>query len=106
MPVDIDADDLAFMVDTVYYASDSSSASSSNSSILEDPPDDSSEDPPEHHPDITPVAPLDDMETELPEEDPDPVTDDTDMPDSSTLSLLSVGDQQQTLGTGPPMAPL
>ncbi len=42
---------------------------------------------------------------ELSEEDLDPVTDDADMPDSSTLPLLSVGDQQQTLGTGPPMAP-
>jgi len=59
----------------------------------------------EDHPDSTPVAPLDDMEMELTEEDPEPVVDDANMPDSSTLPLPSVGDQQQTLGTGPPMAP-
>jgi len=57
-----------------------------------------------HYPGATPAAPLDDMDMELPKEDPDPVMDDADMPDSSTLPLSSVGDQQQTLGTGPPMA--
>jgi len=41
---------------------------------------------------------------ELPEEDPDPVADDADMPDSTNISLLSVGDQQQTLVTGQPTA--
>jgi len=45
------------------------------------------------------------METECPEEAPDPVMDDATMPDYSTTPLLSVGDQQQTLGDGPPTAP-
>ncbi len=105
VPVNGDANDLASMVDTIYAASEPSSDSSSKSSDLEDPPDDSSEDPPEHHSDATPVAPPDDMEMELPEEDLDPVMDDAHMPNSSTLPLLSVGDQQQTLGTGPSMPP-
>jgi len=69
----------------------------------EEPQDDSSEDPPEHHSGTTPMAPLDDMEIELPEEDPDPITENVNMPDSSSLPLLSVGDQHQTLG--PPHTP-
>jgi len=44
VPVDVNADDLASMVNTVYNASGSSSNSSSDSSDLEGPPEDSSED--------------------------------------------------------------
>jgi len=51
------------------------------------------------------VDPLAEMESERPKEAPDPVTDDATMPDYSTTPLLSVGDQQQTLGDGPPTAP-
>jgi len=60
------------MVDTVYDASGSLSNSSSDSSDSEDPPENSYEDPSEDHPDSTPMASLDDMEMDLPEEDPDP----------------------------------
>ncbi len=73
------------------------SNSSSNSSGLEDACDDSSEDPPQvhlyNHSGATPAAPPGDMEIKLSEEDHDPVTDNANMPDSSTLTLLSVGDQ-------------
>ncbi len=99
VPVNVDANDLASMADTVFEASEPSSNSSSDSSDLEDPPDDFSEDPPEHylynHSGTTPVACPDDIEMELPEEDHDPVVDKANMPDSSTLPLSSVGDQQQ-----------
>jgi len=53
----------------------------------------------------TPMAPLEDMVMELPEVDPDPVPEDTNMPDHSTTPLLSVGDQQQTLGDAPHSPP-
>jgi len=105
--VDLDGDDLASMVDTIYDASESSSNSLSDSDSktpLDDPP--AQEDYEEDYPDSEPMAPPDDMVMELSEEDPDPVMDDTNMPDSTTISLLSVGVQQQTLGVGPPMAPL
>ncbi len=46
-----------------------------------------------------------DMETECPEEAPDPVMVDDNLPNHSTTLLLSVGDQQQTLRDGPPTAP-
>ncbi len=108
-PVDVNANDLASMADTVYTASEPLSDSSSDSSISDDPSEDSTEDSLEHHmfhySGATPAAPLDDMDTALPEEDPDSVADDANMPDSSTLPLSSVGDQQQTLGTAPPMPP-
>jgi len=108
-PVNVDADNLASMADTAYAASEPSSDSSSDSSISDDPPGDSQGKPLEHHkfhyPGATSAAPLDDMETELPEEDPDPVMEDADISNSSTTPLVSVGDQQQTLGTGPPMEP-
>jgi len=109
-PVDIDADDLASMIDTVDGPSDSSSSdSSSDSSISEDPPDDPQEDPMDYHKIIYSgnyyVDPPDDMETERPEAAPDPVMADANLLNHSTTPLLSVGDQQQTLGDGPPTAP-
>ncbi len=102
LPIDVNANDLASMADTAYNTLEPSSGSSSAFSISDDPPDNSQEEPLEHHsfqyPGATSVAPLDDMETELPEEDPDPVMGDTNMLNSSTTPLSSVGDQQQTLG--------
>jgi len=83
-PINVDADDLASMADTVYTALEPPSDSSSDSSISGDPPDDSQEEPLAyckfHYPGATSAAPLDDMETELPDEDPDPV-----MEDANTL---------------------
>ncbi len=106
-PVDVDANDLTSMADTVYATSEPSHTSS-DSSISGNPPDNYETTLELHqiyHSGATSAAPLDDMEMELPEEDPDPVTDDADMPDSSNLPLSSVGDPQQTLGDGPPTAP-
>ncbi len=107
-PVNVDANDLASMADTAYAAPEPSPDSSSDSSISGDPPNDYQEDLLEHctfrDPGATPAAPPDDMEMDLPEEDPDPVMEDANMLNSSTTPLLSVGDQQ-TLGTGPPTAP-
>jgi len=104
-PIDLDTDNLASMVDTVYNASESSSNSSSDSdstSPLEDSPEEDSE---EDFPNSDPTAPPDDTVIELPEEDPDPVMEDIeDIPDSTTIPLSSVGVQQQTLCVGPPMA--
>jgi len=98
------------MADTANTVSEPSSDSSFDSSISDDPSDYSQEEPLEYHklhcPEATSVAPPNDMETELPEEDPDPVMEDANMSNSSTTPLSSVGDQQQTLGTGPPTAPL
>jgi len=103
-PIDLDTNNLASMVDTVYNSSesssDSSSASDSSTSLNDLPVEDSEED----NLDSAHLAPPNDMETELSEEDPDPVMEDATMPDSTTIPLLSVGDQQQTLGTGPPTA--
>jgi len=108
-PVDVNADDLTSMIDTIDGPSDSSSDSSSSSSISEYPPDDLQGDPLDYHKIIFSgnyyVDPPADMATEHPEEAPDPVMIDTNMPDYSTTPLLSVGDQQQTLGDGPPTAP-
>jgi len=108
-PVNVNANDLASMADTAYASVESSSDSSSDSSISEDSPEDSPEDflvlHVFHCSGATSAAPLDDMEMELLEEDPDPVTDDADMPNYSNLPLLSVGDPQQTLGMGPPQPP-
>jgi len=67
----------------------------------EDTPEEDSE---EDYPDSDPMAPPDDMVTELPEEDPDPAMEEANIPDSTTIPLSSVGVQQQTLGAGPPMA--
>jgi len=107
--VDIDADDLASMIDTVDGPPDSSSDSSSSSSISEDPPNDPQGEPLDYHKIIFLgtyyVDPPDDMETEHPEEAPDPVMADANKSDHSTTPLLSVGDQQQTLGDGPLTAP-
>jgi len=103
-PINVDADDLASMDNTATIPLDSSS----DSSISEDP----SEGSPVAFTSYvfnclatTPAAPPEDMVMELPEVDPDPGPLDTNMPDHSTTSLLSVGDQQQTLGDGPPTAP-
>jgi len=107
-PINVDANDLAFMADTAYPSVESSSDSSSDSSISEDPPEDPSEDFTTrmfYCLAATSAAPPEDMEMELPEEDPDPVTDDANIPDHSTALLSSVGDPQQTLGDGPPTAP-
>jgi len=80
VPIDVDANDLASMVDTVYTTSEPLSDSSSDSSILGDPPEDSQENLLEHcmfhYSGATSVAPPDDMDVELFEEDPDPVADD------------------------------
>jgi len=108
-PVNVNANDLASMADTAYASMESSSDSSSDSSISEDPLEDS----PEgylalcvfHCSGATSAAPPYDMEMELPEEDPDPVMDDTNMPHYSNLPLLSIGDPQHTLGDGPLTAP-
>jgi len=89
--VDVDADNLAFMEDFVYNASSSSRSSSSSS--LED------------HPNSASGAPLEDMKTEPPNEEPNPDAADAAMPDSCTTPLQSVGDSQQTLGDGPPQPP-
>jgi len=89
--VDVDADNLAFMEDFVYNASSSSRSSSSSS--LED------------HPNSASGAPLEDMKTEPPNEEPNPDAADAAMQDSSTVPLQSVGDHQQTLGDGPPTDP-
>jgi len=108
-PVDINADNLASMIGTVDTPSDSSSDSSSNSSISEDPPNDTQEGFLDFHKVLFSgtyyMDPLADMEAECPKEAPDPVMDDATMPDYSTTPLSSVGDQQQTLGDGPPTAP-
>jgi len=104
-PMDLGADDLASMEDTVYNASESSFNSSSDydsETPLEDHPEEDSE---VNYHDSEPTAPPDNMVMELPEEDPDPVMEDANMPDSTTIPLLSVGVQQQTLGAGPPTAP-
>jgi len=97
-PVDVDADNLTSMIDTVDAPSDSSSDSSSYSYISEGPPDDIQEGSLDYHKDLFSgtyyVDPLDDMETEHPKEAPDPVTEDAAMPDYFTTPLLSVGDQQ------------
>jgi len=96
------------MADTANASVESSSDSSSDSSISEDPPEGSSgafTNCVFYHLAATSVAPPEDMETELPEEAPDPVMDDADMPNHSSIPLSSVGDQQQTLGDGPPTAP-
>ncbi len=97
------------MIDTVDASSDSSSDSSSNSSISEDPPNDTQEGSLDYHKVLFSgtyyVDPPDDTKTESPKEAPDPVTEDAAMPDHSTTPLSSVGDQQQTLGDGPPTAP-
>jgi len=98
-PVDLDDDDLGSLVDTIAYHLDSSSSDSSQGLFDEDPPEDSAEDDPP-----ATTAPLDDMVMELPEADPDPVMADAALPNSSTTSPPSVGDQQQTLGMGPPTA--
>ncbi len=96
-PVDIDANNLASKIDTVDGPSDSSSDSSSNSSISEDLPNNTWEGPLDYHAVLFLgtyyVDHPDDMETECPEEAPDPVRDDAAMPDYSTTPLLSVGDQ-------------
>jgi len=97
-PVDLDDDDLGSLADTTAYHSASSSSDSSQD-FDGDPP----EDPVEDAPPAT-AAPPYDMDTEPPEADPDPVPADAALPNSFTTSLLSVGDQQQTLGTGPPTA--
>ncbi len=108
-PVDVDADDLASMIDTVDGPSDSSSDSSSSSFISEDPPNDPQGDPLDYHKVIYLgnyyVDPPDDMETEHPKEAPDPVMMNANLPNHSTTLLSSVGDQQQTLGDGPPQPP-
>jgi len=98
-PVDLDDDNLGSLADTIAHHSASSSSASSQALYDEDPPEDPAGDAPP-----ATTAPLDDMVMELPEADPDPVMADAALPNSSTTSLLSVGDQQQTLGTGPPMA--
>ncbi len=107
-PINVDANDLVSMADTAYAALEPSSDSSFDSSISGNPPDDYQEDLLEHctfhYCGASPAAPPDDMEMELPEENPDPIMEDADVLNSSTAPLLSVGDQQQTLGTGPPMA--
>jgi len=113
VPIDVDADDLASMADTVDASVESSSDSSSASSISDDLPDGT---PGAafnfmiHRPPALPTAPPEDMETELPETelpeaDPDPVEATATIPAAPTTALLSVGDQQQTLGDGPPTAP-
>jgi len=98
-PVDFDDDDLGSQADTIAHSSDSSSSAYSQGLLDDDPPEDYAEDAPP-----ATAAPPDDMVTELPEADPDPVTVDAALPISPTTPLLSVGDQQQTLGTGPPTA--
>ncbi len=107
-PIDVDADDLASMANTTIAPVESSSNSSSDSSISEDSPEGSSGSFTHrvfYCSAATSAAPPEDMVTELPEVDPDPVTEDADMPDHSFLQLSSVGDPQQTLGDGPPTAP-
>jgi len=107
-PIDVDIDDLASMADMVDASVESSLDSSSNSSISEDPLGPSSGVFTHHvfyHSDFTSAAPPEDMETEPPDTAPDPVRDDDDVLDHPSTLLLSVGDQQQTLGDGPPMPP-
>jgi len=98
-PVDLDNDDLGSLADTIAHHLASSSLASSQDLFDEDPPEDSAGDAPP-----ATMAPPDDMVMELPEADPNPVMADAALPTSSTTSLLSVGDQQQTLGMGPPTA--
>jgi len=109
VPVDVDADDLTSMIDTVEGPPDSSSDSSSNSSISENPPKDLQGESLDFHKIIYSgtyyVDSLEDMDTERPEEAPDPVMVDANTSNHPTTPLLSVGDQQQTLGDGPPTAP-
>ncbi len=103
-PIDVDVNDLASMANTATAPSDSSS----DSSISEDHSEGSLVAFSNYVSNIsatTPAAPPEDMVMELPDADPDPVLEDTDMPDHSTQLLLSVGDQQQTLGDGPPQPP-
>ncbi len=96
--VNLDDDDLGSLADTTVYHSASSSSDSSQD-FDGDPPEDSVEDAP---PAI--AVPPYDMDTEPPEADPNPVLADAARTNSFTTSLLSVGDHQQTLGTGPPTA--
>jgi len=86
--VDVDADDLASMEDSIYNPYSSSSSSSSASQA--------------DHPDLASATPLEHMEMELPNEEPIPDATNVAMLDSSTVPLQSVGDHQQTLGDGPP----
>ncbi len=86
VPVNVDANDLASMEDSMYNSASSSSCSSSSS---KDPPNSASTAPPE------------DMETEPPEAKLDPVAEDGAMMDSTTAPLQSVEDHQQTLGDAP-----
>jgi len=106
-PIDVDANDLASMTDTVQASVESSSDSSIDSSISEGHPEGYSADFTcmFYRAATTSAAPPEDMEMELPEEAPDPVMADANMTNHSTTPLLSVGDQQQTLGDGPPQPP-
>ncbi len=100
VPIDVDADNLASMADTANASVESSLDSSSDSSISEDPPEGSSgafTNHVFHCSAATSTDPPEDMEMELPEVTPDPVTDDANMPDHSSTPLSSVGVQQQTL---------
>jgi len=96
------------MINTVDGPPDSSSGSSSNSSLSEDLPDDHQGAPLDYQQIIFLgtyyVDSPDATDTKRPKEAPDPVTNDVHMSTQST-PLLSVGDQQQTLGDGPPTAP-
>jgi len=91
VPVDVDADDLASMENSIYSPCSSSGSLSSSSQA--------------DHPDLATDDPLEEMETGPPNEEPDPDATNVAMLDSSTVPLQSVGDQQQTLGDGPPTAP-
>ena len=97
-PADLDEDDLCSRADTIAYYS-SSSSSDSSQDLDGDPPEDYVE---EDQP--ATVAPPYDMVLDPPDADPDPVPADAALPNSFTTPLLSVGDQQQTLGMGPPTA--
>jgi len=71
--MDLDANDLASMADTIYHASEYSSTSSSDSNSETPLVDPFEEDSEEDYHDSKPMAPPDDMVMELHEEDPDPV---------------------------------
>jgi len=77
VPVNVNADDLTSMEDSIYHSSSSSSSSSEVS------PNSASATPPE------------DMEMGPSEADPNPVTDNVVMPDSNDLPLQSVGDHNR-----------
>jgi len=85
--VDVDADDLTSMDDSLYNPSSSSSSSSPSSK--------------DYPPNSASTAPPEDIETEHPEAEPNPVAEDVTILNSTTAPLQSVGDQQQTLGDAP-----